>query len=169
MMYDIYLSGGCRTLPDLEDLVGEIPVLLDPIFQQKLLTPSPRRPGFLGLDLPEPLAKALFQRLKSTRAVGLWLLSAYRQPRISKDQAASLAEQAIPELSAKHYQRYPGDTLGPVHFAGEQPERWVFKATSERLSKIEGGGLWVSVDKLDGHIWTREDFERLEKTLEEAQ
>ena len=122
MLYDIHLSMGCRTLPDMKDLVGEIPSLNDPAFQQKLLIPSPANPGFLGLDLPEPLAKKLFHHLKSTRAVGYWLPSIYRQLHISKDQAAIFAEQALPELSTKHYQQHPDDTLGPLFFVGEKPE-----------------------------------------------
>jgi hypothetical protein len=168
MMYDIHLSMGCRTLPDLKDLVGEIPVLTNPTFQQKLLMPSPPRPGFLGLDLPEPLVKTLFQRLKSTRAVGYWVPSAYRQPHISKDHAAFFAEQALPELSTKHYQRHPDDTLGPLFFVGEKPEFWVFKARSEKFREREGGGMWIDIDKIDGHIWTPEDFAMREKRMEEA-
>jgi hypothetical protein len=168
MMYDIHLSMGCRSLPDMKDLVGEIPVLNNSAFQQKLLIPSPSRPGFLGLDLPEPLAKALFQRLKSTRAAGYWLLSAYREPRISKDLAALFAEQALSELSIEHYQQHPDDTLGPLFFVGEKPEFWVFKAPSEKFRDREGSGIWISIDKIDGHIWTREDFAVREKRMEEA-
>lgn len=167
-MYDIYLSAGCRELPILDDLVPQIPMLADPTFQQKLLTGSPHRPGFLGLDLPEELAQVLFQRLLPTRAGGSWLLSAYRQPRVSKEQAAQLAEPAIAELMRKHFERYPDDTLSAVYFVGEKPEYWVFGYTSEQLvaKNIIPGGPRVSVDKLDGHIWTREDFGRREQRLE---
>ena len=167
-MYDIYLSMGCRELPVLDDLVTQIPMLADPALQQKILTGSPHHPGFLGLDLPEELAQALFRRLKSKRAGGLWLLSAYRQPRVSQEQAARLAEPAIAELAKNHFQRHPDDTLGPVGFVGERPEVWVFGARSEQLGAMGmiPGGLWVSVDKLDGHIWTREDFGRREQRLE---
>lgn len=121
-MYDIYLSMGCRELPILDDLVTQIPMLADPALQQKILTGSPHHPGFLGLDLPEELAQALFRRLKSKRAGGSWLPSAYRQPRVSKEQAAMLAEPAIAELAKKHFQRHPDDALGPVVFVGEKPE-----------------------------------------------
>lgn len=135
-MYDIYLSAGCLELPVLDDLVPQIPMLTDPAFQQKLLTGSPHRPGFLGLDLPEELAQVLFQRLLPTRAVGSWLLSAYRQPRVSKEQAARLAEPAIAELARKHFERHPDDTLGPVVFVGEKPEFWAFGARSEQLGAM---------------------------------
>ena len=132
------------------------------------MTASPHHPGFLGLDLPEPLAKALYRRLQSTRAVGVWLLSGYRQPRVQKEQAAVLAEQAIAELARKHFERYPDDTLSAVYFVGERPEVWVFGYTSEQLvaKNIIPGGPRVGVDKLDGHIWTREDFDRREQRLE---
>lgn len=161
-MYDIYLSTGCRELPVLDDLVTRIPMLADPALQQKILTGSPHHPGFLGLDLPEELAQTLFRRLQTTRAVGLWLLSAYRQPRVSKEQAVKLAEPAIAELAKKHFERHPDDTLGPVGFVGEKSEFWVFGARSEQLIAMDmiPGSLRVSVDKLDGHIWTREDFDR---------
>jgi len=167
-MYDIYLSMGCRELPVLEDLVTQIPMLADPALQQKILTGSPHHPGFLGLDLPEELAQALFRRLKSKRAAGLWLLSAYRLPRVSKEQAAMLAEPAIAELKRKHFERYPDDTLSAVYFVGERPEVWVFGYTSEQLvaKNIIPGGPRVGVDKVDGHIWTREDFGRREQRLE---
>lgn len=167
-MFDIYLSSGCRELPVLDDLVPQIPMLADPEFQQKLLTGSPHRPGFLGLDLPEELAQALFQRLLPTRAGGSWLLSAYRQPYVSKEQAAMLVEPAIAELAKNHFQRHPDDTLGPVGFVGERPEVWVFGARSEQLAAMGmiPGGSRVSVDKVDGHIWTREDFGRREQRLE---
>lgn len=127
-MFDIYLSIGCRALPDMEDLAQDVPILRDTAFQQKLLTPSPKRPGFLGLDVSELLAKTLLRRLQSVRAVGFWLSSAYRQPRISREQAEVFAAQVLPEISARHFQHYPGDTLSPLFFAGEKPEYWVFKA-----------------------------------------
>ena len=166
-MYDIYLSMGCRGLPFFEDLAEKIPAVQDLQFQQKILTPSPRRPGFLGLDLSEELAERLYRRLQTTRAVGYWLLSDYRQPRITQEQAQLLAEPAIAELAVRHYQRHPNDTLGPIGFVGERPEFWVFAAKSEYLMKENyiPGNLGVSVDKLDGHIWTQEDFDRRGKKL----
>ena len=41
MWYDIYLSMGCRDLPDLEDLFQDVPLLADPAFQKKFLIPFP--------------------------------------------------------------------------------------------------------------------------------
>ena len=168
-MFDIYLSIGCRALPDMEDLAQDVPILRDTAFQQKLLTPSPKRPGFLGLDVSELLAKTLLRRLQSVRAVGFWLSSAYRQPRISREQAEVFAAQVLPEISARHFQHYPGDTLSPLFFAGEKPEYWVFKAELEQFRTREGGGMWISIDKLDGHIWTRKDFDKRETRLEDVE
>jgi len=167
VMYDIYLSMGCRGLPSFEDLAEKIPIVQTLEFQQKILTPSPHHPGFLGLDLSEPVVKLLFQRLQSTRAVGYWLLSDYRQPRITREQARLLAEPAIAERAVNHFQRHPDDTLGPIEFVGVQPEFWVFGARSEYLIRENcvPGDLRVSVDTLDGHIWTREDFDRRAKRL----
>ena len=28
--------------------------------------------------------------------------------------------------------------------------------------------MWINIDKVDGHIWTREDFTLREKRMEEA-
>ena len=158
-MYDLYLSLGCRTLPDLEALTQKVPMLADPALHTRILKRSPG-PGFLGLDLPDTIAVSLLQRLKSAKASGCRLPSAYRLPLISIEQAAPMAEQAMGELKAA---RLPYDTLGPVRFLREQPTCWTFGAVSEQLVK-EGripGVLHACVDKLDGHLWTREEFDRL--------
>src|SRR5437773_2368390 len=78
-MYDLYLSLGCRTLPDLEALTPKVPMLADLALHTRILKRSPG-PGFLGLDLPDTLAVSLLRRLKSAKASGCRLPSAYRQP-----------------------------------------------------------------------------------------
>ncbi len=85
-----------------------------------------------------------------------------------QEQAKLLAEPAMAKRAVRHYQRHPNDTLGPIEFVGGKPEFRVFAAKSEYLMKENyiPGGLLVSVDKLDSHIWTQEDFDRREKRLE---
>lgn len=165
-MYDIYLSIGCRSLPNLEDLVQEVPVLTGAAFQEKLLTPSPHRPGFLGLNLPETVARKLLVRLRYARALGEIVPSAYYHPKISKEQALALAEPAIAELQRR---RYPDRRLGLLYFAGERAMYFTFDALLEPPLQIEGKGLYTSIDKLDGHIWTPAEFAKREEGLEQVE
>ena|SRR5579859_6331313 len=158
-MYDIYLFIGCRTLPELDDLIQKAPALADPTVQKRILQRSPG-PGFLKLDLASDVATTLLKLLKSRKANGYVVLSDYRQPRITSEQAASIAARAIAEL---HATRIPDHTLGPVHLVREEPVCWTFGAVSEEWVK-EGripGMLFASVDKLDSHVWQPEEFERL--------
>ena len=71
MLYDIHLSMGCRTLPDMKDLVGEIPSLNNPVFQQKLLIPSPANPGFLGSGSPRTFGKKAIPSFEIDKSSGL--------------------------------------------------------------------------------------------------
>lgn len=52
--------------------------------------------------------------------------------------------------------------LGKVSFFREDPCCWTFGASSAQLIGEERipGMIFASVDKLDGHIWTREELER---------
>lgn len=159
MMYDIYLSMGGRALPDLNDLMRAVPALAEPQMQQKIVQRSPK-PGFLGLDLTSDQAKTLMQRLKAQKAVGYPVPSAYRQPKITIEQATPIATQAIEQLHKAHI---PEHTLGPVLLRKDEPACWTFGAVSEEWVK-EGripGVLFASVDKLDGHVWKAEEFEQL--------
>ncbi len=45
-MYDLFLYAGCQSLPPLTDLAEDISALADPAFQQRLLTPATRTPGW---------------------------------------------------------------------------------------------------------------------------
>lgn len=174
-LYDIYLGAGCRASPEISDLAERIPALADANVVarfQAVLRPHPRfpglnrseePPGFLGLDLPQDLARALYQRLAAARARGEVLPSAYRQPRVSQEEARPIAEQAIQHLQAASFSGY---AFEPVCFHQEAPRWWSFVAGSEQLQE-EGyipGALFACVDKLDGHVW--EDDEMLD--LEES-
>lgn len=155
--YDIYLTRGADQLPKLDNLLTEAPVLQEPDLPQRMLQHST---NVLKVALPENKAIELLQRLQAEGAKGSLLPSAYRQPRISAEQAVPIAEKAIAEIQAK---RRPNDTPGTVRFLREQPTCWTFGAVSEQLIR-EGripGLFYASVDKLDGHIWKPEEFDRL--------
>jgi hypothetical protein len=157
--YDVYLFIGCRTLPELDDLIQKVPALADPTVQKRILQRSPG-PGFLSLDLTSDVATPLLKLLKSRQANGYVVLADYRRPRITPAQAASIARCAIAEL---HATRIPDHTLGPVHLVREEPVCWTYAAASEEWVK-QGcipGMLFASIDKLDGHVWQPEEFERL--------
>ena len=158
-MYDIYLSMGCRILPDFKDLLQEASILTDPAVITQILQRSPG-PGFLGLDLNRQVAGTLLQLLKSTKASGYIVDAAYRKPSITIEQATAIAEHAITELQAT---RFSDTTFNPIHFEREQPVCWTFCAVSEQWVKkgLIPGALYVSVDKLDGHVWQPEEFDRL--------
>jgi hypothetical protein len=162
-MYDLYLFMGCRTLPELDDVVQTVPTLTDPTVQKRILQRSPG-PGFLQLDLTHDVAITLLQLLKTRKANGYIIPSAYRQPGIAVGQAESIAKRVITEL---HATRIPDHTLGPVHLVREEPVAWTFGAASEEWVK-EGripGMLFASVDKLDGHVWQPEEFEQLQENV----
>ena len=158
-MYDLYLNAGSRALPELNDLIQVAPALADSGLQKRMLQRSPGS-HFLGLDLSIDVATTLMKRLKSHKASGYIVPSAYRHPKITVEQALSIATPVISEL----YTKYISDhTLGPVHFVQDEPICWTFGAVSEEWVKEDRipGALFASVDKLDGHIWQVEEFDRL--------
>ncbi|MDQ2717143.1 MAG: hypothetical protein M3Z08_19750 [Chloroflexota bacterium] len=146
-------------MPDITDLVQQVPALADSSLPERLLQKRPG-PGFLGLDLPHDLARMLLQRLTSQRASGYAIPVTYRQPaRISIEQATPIAQHYLAEVAAR---RYPGNSFGSAHFLRSDPVCcWTFVATSEELAEKGHMGLYASVDKLDGHVWSAEEFEQL--------
>ena len=160
MLYDLYLFRGSRTLPELDKLIKQAPVLADPDLQKRMVQRS-SSPGFLGLDLHLGIAATLVKLLKANKADGYFLPSAYRQPKITVEQALQIATRAIAEL---HATRIPTHTMHPVRLVREEPVCWTFSAVSEEWLK-EGDrvppALFANVDKLDGHLWQVEDFDRL--------
>ena len=157
--YDIYLSMGCQTLPDFGDLVQEAPVLADPALHARMLQHRPR-PGFLELDLSRSTATEVLQALKAAKACGYRVDSAYRKTNITVEQAAPIAEHAFTELKAT---RFSDVIFDPLEFIREEPVCLVFGALSPQWVEEDRipGVLHVSVDKLDGHVWQPEEFDRL--------
>ncbi len=157
--YDVYLLAGATALPDLGDLVFRFP-LLGTASTQRLLLQRTEMPGYLGLDLPFTDAVALLARLRTQGAAGQVAPSAYRQPRISVDDALLLAQPVLMQREAGRFARYQ---FGPVMVWREDVRWWVIGAVSEQLLN-EGhipGGVSTAVDKIDGHIWTLDDMSAL--------
>ena len=159
-MYDIFLSKGCRLLPDLSDLAQQVPNLASPQMAQCLLNDHP---GFLGLDLSLDLARPLIKRLRYTdaRALGYIAPSIYRHQvaNFTRETAYPLAERALKQKQLG----YPNTHFAPVVFASEDLMWFKFCAVSEEwiAQGFSPGALFVCVDKLDGHIWQHEEFELL--------
>ena len=159
-LYDMCLYASCDRLPEVSDLIQEVPVLADPTFQNRLMERS-YTPGILGLELPAELAEQLFARFKAVGSEGYCFPAAYHHPRLTIEQAHTIAEQAIETMRVKYD---PTDRVGPLfEYSMEGGYCWTFGATSERMAKekLFPGALLASIDKLDGHIWTFEDNMRL--------
>jgi hypothetical protein len=118
-MFDIYLSQGCSSPPQVDDLMDQIPALRDPVLSARLRKWRPG--GFLGLDLPERTAIVLMERLRQAKGLGIVVPAAYRTPKVRIAEARPLAERAIAEL---HRTRYPECTFtlysmcGTILFGG---------------------------------------------------
>lgn len=153
--YDIYLVRGAAKLPALDDLAEAAPVLQLPVLRQLL---TQRNAHLLKVGLSRTNGLELLRRLEREGAWGSLLSSAYRHPRITMAQGLPLAERALAEQQVP---QRPDDTLGALHFSREEPCCWTYGASSEQLASEERipGMIFVSVDKLDGHIWSPAEFE----------
>jgi hypothetical protein len=159
MLYDLWLSTGTRGHPQVTDFAVAFPQLTNSDLLRRM---QEHFPGFIGLDLPEDIAHNLLARLQADRARGMVVASAYREPIITREAAYLIAEQVIRQ---QHEQRYPHYTLSPIRYAESHAHAmwWTFTAPVDELvaQGMIPGALFASIDKLDGHVWQPEDFERL--------
>lgn len=162
MKCDVYLTSGCRKIPDLSDLGQKYPILLETDFQAYLLERSPK---FLGLDMLEEDAVVLWRRLECAQGRGLYLPSSYRTPRISREEAFQIAERWIVQRQAE---RWPNIAFDPLQFCSEDAMWWTFCSGSEawRQQGLLPGALYALIDKLDGHLWQAQETEALGIKLE---
>lgn len=154
-MYDIYLNKGCAStrLAELQKHVPHIP-------QQTWLKIQERHPGFLEVDLHQSDAISLMKALRRAGARGRIVPTAYREPRLSIEEALRIAVNSI---SIQEKERFPGYSFNEVKLIHDDVMWWVFSSVSEKLVE-EGfipGALHAYVDKIDGHIWGPEELERL--------
>ncbi len=155
--FDIYLYVGCANPPAPGE---EIPLpLREPSVFVRVMRWESR--GFLGLDLLRPEVATIRKWFKEHHASVLLVPVAYRQPRVTVEEAYPIAEQFRRQ---KQSRRYPTLTWGPIVRAAHAGEAcaWAFFSGSDELQRqgYVPGGLFACVDKLDGHVWTDEDDNR---------
>lgn len=80
---------------------------------------------------------------------------------ITIDEALEVARHAIARVISES-DRLSKYTFGEVGFLRENDRVWTFAAGSEDLIEqgYVPGAVIVSVDKEDGHVWTREETEQ---------
>jgi hypothetical protein len=149
-MYDIYLLLNSQKEPKWSNLTAkEFVPKMDHCLQQRHL-------GFLGLNLSGDTAAELLEQLTVAGGRGLVVSAAYRQPKVTFEMAKPIAKEAI---ASKQKRDYPNYTYGAVQLFSEGPLWWKFGAVSPEL--VERGyipaTLYALVDKLDGHLWTRQE------------
>jgi hypothetical protein len=155
-MFDIFLWTKSKSLPDISGLSLNSDLRI--IINDKTMRALEGHPRFLGLDLPVEIATDLLDRLESQGARGLVVEAKYREPRISKETAFSIAERDLLERQKS----YPTVEFDPLSFRREDVMWWEFCSVSPDWIE-EGripGALLACVDKVDGHVWTKEDFEK---------
>jgi hypothetical protein len=176
--YDLYLYEGCLRLPQPEDLQGRLEskneavrmfttTLLNPVCREQLLMPEiapglfrRKHPGFLGLNLPETTAEAICEQFLMLFIRGRIISSRYRDPQVTIEHAKQIAQ--------KHFGSSFTDRHGDIYIYGpithtlsreETPMAWKFIAPLPEL-QAQGflpGASFVSVDRLDGHIWSHQE------------
>jgi hypothetical protein len=156
-VYDVYIWRKCQKPPDLSDLADQIPLVTSPIFQQWLVTQQETDLGFLQLNLKQALAQELLGRLQAVGATGDVVKAKYRHAGLTFSQAYQIA---IPALQKLQNRRMPDYTFERPTFYREEVETWTFIAMSPQLidQGYVPGGLLVSIDKIDGHVWRPKEF-----------
>ncbi|GCE23182.1 hypothetical protein [Dictyobacter kobayashii] len=159
--YDLAISGFCHTQPHLQDLLQSIPQLTDEWLQAHIMKNERMAESyeqwivfpFLKLDLPYELAKTLALRLQEAGAWANYIPSIYREPQIPLSEALLMAEPIIME---QHKRVIPNEPLGPVKLVEWLwTPYWLLGTFSRAL--YEQNYLYAYIDKVDGHIWTRDE------------
>lgn len=112
--------------------------------------------GFISDDIS--LDEALALRASGARHVALPVPSRYRHPRVSEEEARNIAEDCF---RAKVARLPPELSFGDVSPRGQDVMRYSFISFCDQwvaAGKIPGG-LTFSIDKIDGHVWSHDDFE----------
>jgi hypothetical protein len=166
-MYDIYLANGCKSFPDLSDLVDSFPELGTFQFQRRLLSASPE---FLGLNLTIDVARKLIRRFKYTEAKGRGMIipAKYRNntPSLTAEDAYPIANEALNKMQAQ----YPDVIFGETVYDSFRDSLMYFTFISPSKKWFDEGlipgALFANIDKLDGHVWTSEEHMLLRDDIE---
>jgi hypothetical protein len=117
----------------------------------------------LGADLTK--AQAALRQVREAGGNGLVVPSRYRGAGLSKDDARAVADEAFRLL-----RQSASDAYSDLGEGGDEGGCWCFSAenyTQQELGLIPGIQSF-RIDKLDGHIWSREEatsFWRLSTAL----
>ena len=100
----------------------------------------------------------MLRALEEAEAGGYRVEAIYRrEPNITVEQAAPIAEREFVKVKAEH----PDILFDPLEFwPADRLCCWVFHATIPG-QYVEGGGLYINIDKQDGHVWQIVEFARL--------
>lgn len=145
--FDVYVYEPCEVASEGVDLSPELRERLSQV-----------KEDFLHLDFPTKEEAAVLARLIVAHGGEARVIdAAYREPRITLEQAWPLAEQELEALKAVCE---PAE-YDPLEFHNEDPMRWIFCAVSPELmarGKIPGA-LFPAIDKVDGHAWQTPEFD----------
>lgn len=161
-MYDIYLPHGFLQRPELEKLkLEELYEIFPKNEIEEFITLE--RTGFLGLNLPLQKAKRNLRLLIDQNVYGHIYPIRYRdeEPKFTVEMAYPIAEKAIKEKQKK----YPNITFSPIEYSSTYSGLGNLTFVSSGKEWIQSGlipgALFVSIDKLDGHIWADDEWEEL--------
>jgi len=161
--FDIYLAYGCKALPRSIDLVNISPSLAMNEFREKLLSDSPE---FLGVNLSLSSAKTLLGLLKSKefKARGVIIPAKYRdnRPNIDLETAFQIADKYLEQVQLTEY---PDLHFGKTTYTRGHDSFMYFTFGAVAHEWTEAGlhpdGIFASIDKLDGHVWSDEERDEL--------
>lgn len=153
-LYDLHLSSKeYHSVPDLNGLTERVSPDLQQTWNKLIQTIEQKlTPGFMGLNLPANLAAELLERIEKAGGYGLVVPIGYRHPKITIEMAYPIAAQETAQIQA--LQNYK--VVEPTKFCRQEVMWWEFRAIVPELADkgCIPGCVIVSVDKLDGHIWT---------------
>jgi len=110
--------------------------------------------GRVHLALPADGARAVLAMVRACGASAYLVSVAYRETLISLEQARALAATRHSEMVEA------GMRLGDLDSGVDDVEWWTFSADDlEALERdLIPGRVWISIDKLDGHVRTPGEF-----------
>lgn len=128
------------------------------VFQTSTGARSPFPRGFLGLSVTFEEALQTASVLRRDHHSCLVLHTNYRTPKIDEYQGHRIAEHVAQKLIAT---KYPDvHNFGPLVPRSLHPAYWAFGRFSPQLD-AEGAGIYVNIDKVDGHVWEYDELYRL--------
>jgi hypothetical protein len=158
-MFDIYVFNKLENNTYLNKVRSFFPDILDTSICENLT--KFYHPRFLEIDISQPLAMKIFSALKEIGLRGRVVKSAYRNPLMTIDEALVIADKECQKIIAERNQTKTPVKFNPTQFTREDAMWWTFAAVSEELVEqgFAPGAVQVSLDKLDGHIWSADETE----------